>query len=48
MSAEMENADNIFNPFSSNKPINEEDADLEESPIRKPRSNMDEDFARER
>jgi hypothetical protein len=50
MSAEMDQADNMFNPFASNKPVPEEDADLEEdSPIRhKPRSNMDDDFARER
>lgn len=50
MSTEMDQADNMFNPFASNKPVPEEDADLEEdSPIRhKPRSNMDDDFARER
>jgi len=39
----------MFNPFASNTPVPEEDADLEEdSPIRrKPRANLDDDFARE-
>jgi len=47
MSNESDQHNAGFNPFASNKPIAEEDADLEEeSPIRRKPNNMDDDFAR--